>query len=53
MIECESADRRASFSGLGGIGGAGIFEDDETGRLISNGESSRFIGGGFGRGGCC
>jgi hypothetical protein len=59
VIDCESADKSASFSGLGGMGGAGMFADDDTGRLISNGESRRSTGGGFGWGGgagctgCC
>lgn len=51
VIDCESADKSASFSGLGGIGGAGMLADDEIGRLMSNGESRRFTGAGFGWGG--
>ena len=45
---CERAERRASFSGLGGMGGAGMLADEDTGRLISNGESRRSTGGGLG-----
>lgn len=45
-------ERRASFSGLRGIGGAGRLEVD-TGREMSKGESRR-LGGGKGLGfGCC
>ena len=43
----ERVERRASFSGLRGIGGAGRLE--ETGREMSKGESRR-LGGGAGLG---
>lgn len=48
VMDWESADRSASFSGLGGMGGAGIFADEDTGRLMSKGESRRFTACGFG-----
>jgi hypothetical protein len=46
----EIAWRRASFSGFGGIGGAGIGESDPLceGIVTSRGELSRSIGGGAG-----
>ena len=50
----ERVERRASFSGLRGIGGAGRWEG-LTGREMSKGESRR-LGGGAGLGlgcGCC
>lgn len=45
----EMAERRASFSGLGGIGGAGRSAGWAVGRVVSEGEVRRSVGGaGFG-----
>ncbi len=41
----ERVERRASFSGLRGIGGAGRFEEAATGSEMSKGESRRSVGG--------
>ena len=48
----EMAERRASFSGLGGIGGAGMnCVEALVGRGVSNGEVRRSAGAGGGGGG--
>lgn len=44
MVE-EMEERRASFSGFRGMGGAGILAVDATGRETSKGESSKSVGG--------
>ena len=47
----EMAERRASFSGLGGMGGAGRLVGWVVGRGVSEGEVRRSVGG-AGFGGC-
>lgn len=58
VMDWDRAERSASFSGFGGMGG-GVMFADVAGRVMSNGESRRFTGGGLGCGaglgwtGCC